>query len=345
MLFLLVVGVLGLTACNVETNVVVESDGTFTAKQTVYTTVEDMQLLSTAYKAGWLTEEIEVTDQEAIDKILSIKTDDEFEKILKETGSNYDYITVDGKKYFYEPTQIMDSTDSLKNDPNCIVTADTFELKVDLEGENELFNSSNNPIEDEQFVKYMLESITSTVKVTMPNEILFTNGELSEDRKTVSFKTGITGKSTTFYAYCSGSDGIIKLNTKEGGYTNKDVVKVQTPDKLEQLIVNGEKLETGKQIELEEDGIYNIDIVTDCAEKSVVVVKDTKAPKVTGVKNNKTYSKKVTIKYSDDVSGIKSAKLNGKRIKSGKKVKKAGDYTLVVTDKAGNKTTVKFSIK
>lgn len=61
----------------------------------------------------------------------------------------------------------------------------------------------------------------------------------------------------------------------------------------------------------------------------------------------KTYKvssgKKITFK--DATSGAKKATLNGKTIKSGKVVKKAGKYTLVITDKAGNKKTVKFTIK
>lgn len=72
---------------------------------------------------------------------------------------------------------------------------------------------------------------------------------------------------------------------------------------------------------------------------------DNVKPVVKGVKNNKTYKKKVKITFSDKQSGIKSATLNGKKIKSGKKVSKKGKYTLIVKDKAGNKTTVKFKIK
>lgn len=72
---------------------------------------------------------------------------------------------------------------------------------------------------------------------------------------------------------------------------------------------------------------------------------DTTAPTVKGVKNKKKYKKAVTIKFSDKQSGIKKATLNGKKIKSGKKVKKKGSYTLNVWDKAGNKKTVKFTIK
>jgi hypothetical protein len=72
---------------------------------------------------------------------------------------------------------------------------------------------------------------------------------------------------------------------------------------------------------------------------------DTKKPTISGVKNGKTYKNAVTITFSDDGSGVKSAKLNGKSIKSGNTVSASGSYKLVVTDKAGNKKTVKFKIK
>ena len=62
------------------------------------------------------------------------------------------------------------------------------------------------------------------------------------------------------------------------------------------------------------------------------------------VKNNQTYKKgqKLTFK---DANGIKSVKLDGKNIKSGKKVTKKGKHTLVVVDKAGNTTKINFVIK
>ena len=73
-------------------------------------------------------------------------------------------------------------------------------------------------------------------------------------------------------------------------------------------------------------------------------VVDSSAPTVKGIKNNKTYKKAVTIKVTDSVSGVKSIKLNGKTIKSGKKVKKNGAYKLVVKDKYGHSKTVRFCI-
>ena len=71
---------------------------------------------------------------------------------------------------------------------------------------------------------------------------------------------------------------------------------------------------------------------------------DKTSPKITGVKNNGTYNKAVKVSYKD-ASAIASATLDGKKIKSGKKVTKAGKHTVVVKDVFGNKSTVKFTIK
>lgn len=97
------------------------------------------------------------------------------------------------------------------------------------------------------------------------------------------------------------------------------------------------------------NGSYTIrveDIDGNCYSK-IIKIKgiDTTKPKVTGVANKKTYKKTVTIKFSDKQSGIKSATLNNKKIKSGKRVSKSGSYTLIVKDKAGNTTKIKFKIK
>lgn len=72
---------------------------------------------------------------------------------------------------------------------------------------------------------------------------------------------------------------------------------------------------------------------------------DDKRPAVAGVENGRTYKKAVTIRFFDRQSGIKSAKLNGRKISSGTKVSANGTYRLVVVDKAGNKAIVQFRIR
>jgi large repetitive protein len=66
---------------------------------------------------------------------------------------------------------------------------------------------------------------------------------------------------------------------------------------------------------------------------------DTVAPVVTGVENNKLYNQSVTISFNEG-----KATLNGKLIADGEIVNEDGAYTLIVTDEAGNTTTLPFSI-
>ena len=70
---------------------------------------------------------------------------------------------------------------------------------------------------------------------------------------------------------------------------------------------------------------------------------DSKKPVVKGVKNKAVYTKPVKIQFSDNIS-VKAATLNGKKVKNGCKVSKNGTYRLVVTDRAGNKKIVRFTI-
>lgn len=69
-----------------------------------------------------------------------------------------------------------------------------------------------------------------------------------------------------------------------------------------------------------------------------------KKPATVNVKKNKTYKKGKKITFKDS-SGISSAKLNSKKIKSGTTIKKVGTYKLVIIDNAGNKKSISFKIK
>lgn len=71
---------------------------------------------------------------------------------------------------------------------------------------------------------------------------------------------------------------------------------------------------------------------------------DTKAPKIAGIRNGKTYKKSISIRVSDKVSGIKKILINGKKTKNGMILSKNGKYKLFVMDQAGNKKTIRFAI-
>lgn len=93
------------------------------------------------------------------------------------------------------------------------------------------------------------------------------------------------------------------------------------------------------------DGRHTVTAEDKCGnKKSITFYIDGTAPVVKGVKNKKVYKKAVKIRVSDK-QGLKSIKLNGKKIKTGKTVKKKGKYTLMAIDRAGNKTVVKFTVK
>ena len=78
------------------------------------------------------------------------------------------------------------------------------------------------------------------------------------------------------------------------------------------------------------------------------LAKDSKAPKAFAdgkkIKNKKYYSG-VVISFADNATGIKSAKLDGKKIDNNTSVYKKGNHKLVIEDFAGNKSTVKFTVK
>lgn len=75
------------------------------------------------------------------------------------------------------------------------------------------------------------------------------------------------------------------------------------------------------------------------SEATTVTVGDKISPVVSGVVNNGIYNKNVTVKFNEG-----TAKLDGKSFRNGTLVAKEGVHTLVATDEAGNKTTVKFTI-
>lgn len=134
-----------------------------------------------------------------------------------------------------------------------------------------------------------------------------------------------------------------------GAYDKKDNENYGIWYKLGYGSKDSTVLTSGNTFTVNKNGTYTIRVVTKDGTSYSIQYKikglDDTAPKVTGVKNGKTYKKTVTICFSDKDSGVKSAKLNGKTITSGKKVSKKGNYTLKVTDKANNTKIVNFKIK
>lgn len=210
----------------------------------------------------------------------------------------------------------------------------------------------------------LLEFSFMTLSVTMPKEIVKTNGTLSADKKTATWEL-LSTKDSAIYAYTTANPktNSISLKTGSAKYVKANkAISISTKDKAEfvtlsngavidgnknsKVFVNGIKFDGKKKtLTFRKSGTYKFTVWTTTNFKSFTVKVDGDKPTVKGVANNKTYKKSVKITFKDKLSGVKSATLNGKKIKSGKKITKAGKYTLVVTDKVGNKTTIKFKIK
>lgn len=103
---------------------------------------------------------------------------------------------------------------------------------------------------------------------------------------------------------------------------------------------------SGNTFKVRKDGKYTL-VATDNAGNVLkkVFYKDTKKPEIKSIKNKAIYKTTKTIKFSDKLSGVKSAKLNGESIKSGTRVSEKGSYTLVVKDNCNNSVKVKFKVK
>lgn len=170
------------------------------------------------------------------------------------------------------------------------------------------------------------------------------------------------GTQKTFY-YGVDKEGPVLENIKNNGiYNSKKVIMLSDISGIDKVTVDGKSVFDSLEPEIEgidfiadlkysymlgslKEGKHTLAAADKHGNKSLVTFRiDKTAPKVTGVKNNKTYKNAVTVKVTDK-NGVKSVTLNGKKIKSGKKVSKKGSYKLAAKDVAGNKKTVAFKIK
>lgn len=164
------------------------------------------------------------------------------------------------------------------------------------------------------------------------------------------------------YTLISSIKGIVWKNKGEKQkiiYTKKNVnltVKTSYAKSLQyQLIKKGKKKTNNwknynKKIRIKKQGKWTLYVRIigkdgkQYIEKTNLFIIDKTKPIVRGVKSGKTYKKTIRISYKDEISGIKSATLNGENIKQSVKIKKNGNYRMVIVDKAKNKRVVRFKI-
>lgn len=258
---------------------------------------------------------------------------------IKEAGMKE--VTVDGKAYYLYKESEKYNAQETKGEFTAL-TSSKMEAFLGSKKDYEEIADGQDLSEIEDAYDFFSYSMT------FPKKVLKSNGQISEDGKTVSFDLATMTSGKRLYAAMS--DTAVNSKTiKVTGVTNKKIynttkkVKVKSPGVITSFKVNGKEQELNS-FTASKSKKYTVKVkLLSGATKTVSFTVDKVKPTV-NVKA-KTYNKAITIKFSDKLTGVKKATLNGKKIKSGKKVSKNGSYTLKVTDKAGNTQTVKFKIK
>lgn len=292
---------------------------------------------------------------------------------------DFDIINVDGKEYYhYVNEKSFTDTDAMENylkeelaTANVSIGTDHFYAALPIgdisksgtgitnEDIGELTKElQENGLSLIQLLQMMDETVTEFT-VQFPQNITYSNGVYEPDSNTVTWTMKATelmenmDEVKTFYADTM-DPSIIKNDTKSptiSGVKNNKYYKkitINTSDNVGLAAVILDGTPVASQItsnDLSAEGEHIIKAIDFTGNSTTInFVYDETKPTIKGVINKKAYTSARTIKFSDKY-GIKSAKLNGKTIKTNKKISKNGTYTLKVTDNAGNITTVKFKIK
>lgn len=187
----------------------------------------------------------------------------------------------------------------------------------------------------------------AVINIKYPFKVYKTNGILQKDGYTVQYPLE-NQKLERIYAvsaakYANSRKCTISGVKNKGYYRKNKTVKAESDGVIMSFKVNNVS-QTTNSYTATEDGTYTVKAKMLAGNTKTVKFVIDKTKPVTNIKA-KTYHKKVTITFKDKTSGVKTATLNGKKIRSGKVVSKTGSYVLKITDKAGNVRTVKFSIK
>lgn len=296
-----------------------------------------------------MTETIYYNEQE-IQDIVDMSGDD---ATMEEATADMTPVEINGKKY-YGSTETNDN----------VSAADTKYEFVQLNQNNAVIQ-----VGDPQTAKELNEMGIEFInyEITFPQNVVKTNCTLAEDGKTVLLNKDDISKNVTLYAIFNENAANSKTVTYTGVtkgkiYKIKKYITINSKNVIKKVYItrNGKKYTdkgfytvNGKDYDNEynkfafvKDGKYVVKttLVNGAVSTMNFTVDRTKPTTNMKAKTYKT-SKGKKITFKDATSGVSKATLNGKKIKSGKLVKKAGKYTLVIFDKAGNKTTVKFTIK
>lgn len=218
--------------------------------------------------------------------------------------------------------------------------------------------------------------LKATLTITMPKEIVFTTGILSEDKMSAEFifeGTELMKQQEIVVSAIpaeeeTGKPEITGAKSKKT-YNSARTIRVKDPSGIRTAEYRfrapsekkyGEYTEFGREAVFTKNGTYNIRVYDNYGNKAVrtFTIKDTKKPQIQleGTMNkNQTYYKKSCQATVSDNCGIKSVRysVDGKRVKislaevleQGICAEGQGAHEITVTDVNGNKRTVTFSIR
>jgi hypothetical protein len=303
------------------------------------------------------------------------------------TVSYYYYLTQEEYDY-YQENKSNDDDSSVKVLNQCVYegTKTIDETLYYVYSSQGSYEDATNLVVDKGDFVMTYNSLTSDYNsddssgfsrliVNFPNKVLATNGTLSSNKKTVTFDLYSVDEGDTLYAYTKYATQAISLsnvnyvytydlegNMSETDYISTNKLKLEAPEKITSVEVNGKKLtvKNAKKATVNlnnvKDGKLKITVKTKNFTSKYTVIKDTKAPTIKGVKNGKTYKKSVTFTITDS-SGVdfSESKINDrallfssyKSIDNGYEVTLSdkGKYTVEVVDERGNSKKIKFTIK
>lgn len=327
-LAVLLLGLTLLTGCSVEQKLKINADFSSTVDMDMYTTAQEEEAIMQS-----------LADMGMAEKITS------YAELME--GMEFTYqeaLMVNGvRNNIYTSTETMSSQETKSSFLELSTERAVYDLSGQVESvEDQAESVTDNDINDLGFF-YMT--------ITYPFTVGKANGAIQADGYTVKYdiKALQQQKANRLYAVSktalAAADKITIRGAKDKkAYRRAITLQVDAQSAITTFTVNG-KQQTTNRFSTDQDGKYKIMVQSATGlTKKVTFCIDKQKP-TTNVKHKKTYKNAVKITFKDKISGIKKATLNGKKIKSGKKVKKNGKYTLKIYDKAGNVKTVKFTIK
>lgn len=202
----------------------------------------------------------------------------------------------------------------------------------------------NNPISGPANIATIKFKVLSTAAAGSTTIKLAADAATASPAAVTSFASLISGNTQALGFNAPTASVNVFLPATLSGVTDGSVYNAPqtiTLQNVQSATLDGSAFTSGSTVSAEGDHTL---VYTDFnnASKTVHFAIDTTAPTVTGVSEGGLYKSVPSLTFSD--SHFKTATLDGTAFTSGSSVTKDGSHTLVVTDAAGNTTTVHFTV-